>query len=794
MASVQADNQMKEKLKKENEGWKGYENSLKSLVTKYKLLSDASLDAIIIHDNGHIRYMNRAALRLFGYERMELRRIHIKNLFAPGARDLIYEAIVNSEQSCFEAIAFRKDGSAFPVEATFEIFSEANEFQIRAAVFRDISKRKDIEKQLMRSEREYRKLFEEAKDAIYITSKDGSILDANMALLELFKYQKEELLKLNVINLYVNPVDRERFIRTVESEKSVRDFEVTLKDREGVPINCLVTSSVRYDQMGKITGYQGIIRDITNVKKTEELERAKKLAERSAQLKSRFLANMSHEIRTPLNAVFGITNLLSDTPLNDQQKHYIDLIQTSTDHLLVLINDILDFSKIEAGKLDVESEEFNLYDLLQNLADTVDFRLKEKDLQFTLDMDELLPEFVIGDSVRINQVLLNLLSNAIKFTEEGEIRLKIKLLESKESFASIQFSVKDTGIGISKENQEKIFDLFTQGGDQVTRVYGGTGLGLAISKRLVEMMGGKLVLRSKENYGSTFSFSLQLKIGSGENMAKEEDSFVFRDLGSIRILLVEDNKVNQYVMAETIRRWGQNIYIEVADNGLKAYQAVKEKDFDLVIMDVQMPVMNGHEATRRIRERLPEAKKGVPILAMTAFATAGEAEKCLSSGMDDYIPKPFNPKNLYTKVARLSGVKLGNAILQEKNRHNLQEEEVKRGKSAQKYNLSYLNTITQGDEDLKLKMLQTILDEAPEELSRIKAFYISNDWSKLRGAAHKFKSTLVFLGNKKLETVVKKIEQNARNESEHVKIGDMINYVTENCQLLLEQVRSDMDL
>ena len=784
-------------MKRKEELLRSYEGSLKALVTKYKLLSDASLDAIIIHNNGHIRYMNRAALRLFGYERMELRRIHLNKLFAPGARDLIYEAIAKKEQSCFEAIAFRKDGTAFPVEVTFEVFSGANDMQIRAAVFRDISKRKDIEKELMRSEREYRKLFEEAKDAIYITGKDGSILDANKALLDLFKYQKEELLKLNVIHLYVNPSDRARFIRTVESEKSVRDFEVTLKDREGTPINCLVTSSVRYDKMGNITGYQGIIRDITNVKKTEELERAKKLAERSAQLKSRFLANMSHEIRTPLNAVFGITNLLSDTPLNEQQKHYIDLIQTSTDHLLVLINDILDFSKIEAGKLDVESEEFNLYDLLQNLADTVEFRLKEKDLQFKLDMDELVPEFVVGDSVRINQVLLNLLSNAIKFTDEGEICLKVKLLESKERFASIQFSVRDTGIGISKENQEKIFDLFTQGGDQITRLYGGTGLGLAISKRLVEMMGGKLVLKSKENEGSTFSFSLQLHIASGEKLRreeKEENDFVFRDLGALRILLAEDNKVNQYVTAETIKSWGREIEIEVADNWLKAYQAVKEKDFDLVVMDVQMPVMNGHEATRRIRESLPEKKRSIPILAMTAFATAGEAEKCLSSGMDDYIPKPFNPKNLYAKIARLTGVKPGKAIDRGKNRASRQHQEEMQSKSAQKYDLSYLNTITQGDEGLKLKMLQTILEEAPEELARMKSLYIRKDWQKLRGAAHKFKSTLVFLGNKKLESIVKKIELNAMNESELAKTGDMINYVTENCQLLLQQIKVDMDL
>jgi len=305
------------------------------------------------------------------------------------------------------------------------------------------------------------------------------------------------------------------------------------------------------------------------------------------------------------------------------------------------------------------------------------------------------------------------------------------------------------------------------------------------------------VLKSRENEGSTFSFSLQLNIGSGENLRKEqreEKEFVFRDLGALRILLAEDNKVNQYVTAETIKSWGRDVQIEVADNGLKAFQAVKEKDFDLVVMDVQMPVMNGHEATRRIRESLPEEKRSIPILAMTAFATAGEAEKCLSSGMDDYIPKPFNPKNLYTKIARLTGVKPGKAIDPVKNRELRLDKEEKRSKSAQKYDLSYLNTITQGDDGLKLKMLQTILDEAPEELSRMKALYIQKDWQKLRGAAHKFKSTLVFLGNKKLESIVKKIELNAMNESEPAKTGDMINYVTENCQLLLEQIKVDMDL
>lgn len=784
----------KKRLSKTENRHRNHDASIKGLVTKYKLLSNASLDAIIIFEHGKVRYVNKAAIELFGYERMEIRNMPLHDLLAPGYEDLLNHALDAEDAERFEAVGFRKDGSAFPLEVTFTRFEEDADLEIRAAVFRNISKRKSVEKQLIRSERDYRKLFEDSKDAIYITGRDGTILDANQALLKLLGYSKKELLKLNSIQLYYDPEDRKQFQDAVEQESAVRDYEMKLKNKEGQPIHCLVTSSIRTDNQGNILGYQGIIRDITDLKRTEDLKRAKELAERSAALKSRFLANMSHEIRTPLNAVFGITNLLIDTSLTQQQRHYVDLIQSSTDHLLALINDILDFSKIEAGKMGLEYEEFSLSDLIDNLENTIQFRLQEKDIDFKLYCDSDVPQFVIGDSVRLNQVLLNLLSNAIKFTNAGGVELRVKLLESKEKYVTVGFGVKDTGMGIPKDKQQYIFELFTQGSEHVTKRYGGTGLGLAISKRLVEMMGGKLHLQSEVNKGSTFSFSLQFKTSSGKSYLREkreEHQFVVRDLGDMHILLVEDNKVNQYVTAETLKSWGTGMRIAIAENGEEAIAQVKEHTFDLIVMDVQMPIMDGHEATRYIRHQLEPPKRDIPILAMTAFATAGEAEKCMASGMNDYIPKPFNPKNFYNKVARLTHRTAGDEIKRRPQTDHTKEQSKKQVTGKALIDLTYLDNITQGDDAMKTKMLQTILEEAPEEVARIKKFYFEQDWKKLRGAAHKFKSSAVFVGNREMEKTLKSIELNALRQENLEQTGDMINHVAETFDNILAKLKSE---
>ena len=755
-------------------GWQLKEEQLKALIQRYKLLSDASVDAIVIHEYGKVLYTNKALTRDFGYERQELRGRPVEVLLNPAVHDIFIEALQGNDYEYFETIGKRKDGSSFTIEVHVKPPDRENDLY-RAVVLRDITKRKTVERQLLRTETEYKKLFEDSMDAIYITSKNGNVVDVNNAFLELFGYKKSEMRHFDILGIYATPEDRSRFIENIEKRGAINDFEVKLVRKNGQVIDCLLSSSLRRSADNEIIGYQGIIRDISDLKKANEMKKAMELAERSADMKSRFLSNMSHEIRTPLNAIFGITNLLNETALSEQQRHYLDVVHFSTDHLLSLVNDILDYSKIEAGKMQLDLIEFSLNELLDNLKSTAQYKISQKGLDFSIKKDSHVPNFLFGDPVRLKQVLLNLLSNAIKFTEEGYIELMVKQLEEKENYVTLYFAITDTGIGIPKDKQALIFDSFTQGTDSTTRLFGGTGLGLAISKRLVDMQGGSINLRSEEGMGSTFTFTLKFKKTSGERYLarKERESpGIPKDLDNLRILLVEDNKVNQFVTSETILKWGNNLTIDLADDGQIALDMFRNKEYDLIIMDVQMPVMDGHTATRHIRNHFPESKKSVPILAMTAFATAGEADRCIAAGMDDYIPKPFNPRNLHNKIAALTGRM---ALLPE----NIPAGNDENGNSngVPLVNLRYLDSLAQGDSSLKRKMLEVMIDEGPADLARINELLASKHWEKFAGAVHKFKSTATFIGNKELEVLLKKMEQQARNGEELEGLPHMVRQV-----------------
>lgn len=383
----------------------------------------------------------------------------------------------------------------------------------------------------------------------------------------------------------------------------------------------------------------------------EQLAISQKEAEKATETKSMFLANMSHEIRTPMNGVVGMLRLLSDTQLTDEQIEYISLANSSSESLLTLINEILDYSKIESGKLEIESNHFNITDIINEVLKLMSITAENKSLALKVKSISLSQKTVIGDPTRLKQILINLISNAIKFTKQGDITLEIALVELNKEQLSFTCNVVDNGVGISDEQQTHIFDPFTQADDSTTRKYGGTGLGLSIVKHLCNLMGGDVKLNSTLNEGSCFSFNLIYSkpthdvIEAAINNAIIEDI----DLSFKKILLVEDNKINQIVATKILTKL--KLKADIADNGIKAIEKLNSVLYDLILMDCQMPEMDGYEATRAIREgQAGDVNKNIVIIALTANAMKGDKEKCLNAGMNDFLTKPININELHRKI------------------------------------------------------------------------------------------------------------------------------------------------
>ncbi len=537
------------------------------------------------------------------------------------------------------------------------------------------------------------------------------------------------------------------------------------------------------DEIGQlIDGFNTMISQID--KQNHALTIAKNQAETSAQIKEQFLANMSHEIRTPMNGIMGMAKLLFHTPLTKDQVKYLENIIASSNNLLVIINDILDFSKIEAGKLEFEEIEFNLFDLLKKMEALFKEHAENKGLYFKVNIGDRVPKYVIGDPTRLNQILVNLLGNAIKFTDKGGITLVTKVIEQNHNKSTLTFTVNDTGIGIAEDKLDLIFNSFSQASSDMTRKYGGTGLGLTISKQLTDLQGGSLSVESTENVGSTFYLKLTYKHGKGKSKDEiEKESVSISDIQftDIKILLAEDNEINQ-LFVKTILKPKFNLTI--VSNGKKAMDLLKHESFDLILMDLHMPEMDGYETTDQIRKLNDLSKRNVPIIALTAAAIKGEKEKCLEKGMNDYISKPFEPDDLIRLILNNLRIK------PHKNSIKKETTNAKNPKHNFKFvDLSYLESIGDDDGQFKNDLLRIFREQIPKLMTQMTDCLKMKNYAELGAVAHKAKSSVAMLGIKKLKNDMEKLEHDAKLNINTGEYASIIERFDEISTLVLDEIK-----
>ncbi|MBC7935600.1 MAG: PAS domain-containing protein [Rhizobacter sp.] len=775
-------------------------------VAKYaRIIIEASLDPLFtISLKGKITDINNAAVKITGSSREQLIGSDFFDYFTEPqkAREAYEQIFANGFVADYSLTI--KDHKLTDVLFNGSIYKD-DEGRVLGVVIvaRDVTTQKNIEKNLEKSLKEvsdYKYALDESS-IVSITDQKGIINYANDNFCKISKYECGELIGKDhrIINSGYHTKEFIRNLWMTISNGKIWKGELRNKAKDETLYWVDTTIVPFLDDRGKPYQYIVIRTDITEQKKIEKeltdakvvaelattiakeaqskAESATELAKNAVKAKQQFLSNMSHEIRTPMNAIIGFTKVVLKTDLTSKQKEYINAIKMSGDSLIVLINDILDLAKVDAGKMTFEKTAFKLATSISAMLHLFETKTQEKNLQLITYFDSTIPEVLIGDPVRLHQIILNLVSNAVKFTNAGKITVNVHLLSQDDSTVNIQFTVTDTGIGIHPNKIDEIFDNFQQATSGTSRLYGGTGLGLAIVKQLVEPQGGSITVQSKIGEGSTFRFILPFQKTNQKAKAETDIIELHTDNKNISVLVVEDIALNQLLMTTVLDDFG--FQCDITANGKLAIDKMKANDYDIILMDLQMPEMNGFEATEYIRNTM---KSDIPIIALTADVTTVDVAKCLAVGMNDYIAKPIDERLLYSKMLRLVKKPFEKKTFATGER-----------KEVSCIDLSYLNQRTKSDPALMIKMISLYLQQTPPLVQAMKQGFRDKDWKLLYSSVHKMIPSFSIMGiSATIELMAKEIQEYANSQHFINDIPDMVLKIEEACSQACKELEAEL--
>jgi PAS domain S-box-containing protein len=802
IADIELSFQNKEKEKREiaNKKLEAFSFSLK-LASQYSLsLIEASLDPLVtINTEGKITDMNEATVNIVGMTREKLTGSDFFDHFTePQKAREVYQEVFAKGSVADSPLTLRHiNGKLTDVLFNGSVYKDDKGNVLGVVIVaRDVTAQKLLSNYSL-------SLIEASRDPLFTISPEGKITDMNNASIKITEVSREKLIGSDFSYYFTEPDKARKGYQEIFAKGFVADYPLIIKD--GQLTDVLFNGSVYKDNRGNVLGAVVVARVITEQKRIEKelteakifaelatgiAEDAKSKAESATQIavdavkaKQQFLSNMSHEIRTPMNAIIGFTKVVLKTDLSAKQKEYLTAIKMSGDALIVLINDILDLAKVDAGKMTFEETPFKMELSIAAMLHLFETKIQEKNLVLEKEYDKTIPEVLLGDPVRLHQIILNLLSNAVKFTTHGKITIRVHLLKEDEENVLIEFSVKDTGIGIKKNKIEKIFENFQQATSGTSRLYGGTGLGLAIVKQLVEAQGGSIRVKSEIDEGSTFSFILSFQKTTKEAALETELVELDAQIKGINVLVVEDIELNQLLMKTLLDDFG--FERDIAANGKIAVEKLQAKPYDIILMDLQMPEMNGFEATEYIRNKM---KSNIPIIALTADVTTVDLAKCKAVGMNDYIPKPIDERLLYTKILGLVKKPIAGKFGEPEEHSAIQ------GKGSRCIDLAYIIRLTKSDPQLMMEMISLYLEQTPPLVSAMKQSLRDKDWPSLYSAVHKMIPSFSVVGiSTDFENIAKKIQEYASLQQQTDGIPGMVLQLEKVCTQACKELEEEFN-